>query len=665
MEKSQLGIFKSKLNRIAWLTMFAIFSILLLLSTFFAFKNIQKNKSLLTNNLRSNIISQKSYFLSEVYLSQKDALMERIDSIIRQVKKENEDINICFLVKSYMRNGITIKKCNDKFTGSSNLEILAKNEINLSIDNQKIGSIKYKMEFDFNPLSFIPVDLITTLVITSIIVLAIQLLFARVINNKVVSPLVKEIEDNERNRTSAKIASQVSHDIRSPLTALSVAINDCDNIEEEERIIIRTQIHRITDIANSLLLKNKRRGASEISYIQNVLVSATLEESLTEKRLEYRSNMNISIEGDFENSYGLFAKLNPVDLKTIISNCINNSVEALKSSSGRINLKIQSTDYFIIVKVTDNGTGMSRKVLENLGKVGFSYGKENNDKSGSGVGVSSSMEIVKNQWGGEMSYSSKEGEGTTMTITLPKQNPPKWFMPKFIVKRDSAVVVLDDDIGIHDIWKKRINIGKRLFHFSTPDQLKKWISDESSHFKSVQFLCDYELIGNNKTGLDLAEELNLSNVVLVTSHYGDPKIIKRCSELNIQLIPKMHAGAVPIIIENSDIMKKNDEKLYDAVHLEDDYFIRRMWKKAAEKSGISLLSCEREDELFLQVNKIKKNAKFYIDIKLGDEHISGSKVAKKVFNLGFRNIFLATGYDAEDFKDIEFLTGVVGKRPCF
>ena len=472
-------------------------------------------------------------------------------------------------------------------------------------------------------------------------------------------------KENAVFEAKSKIASQVSHDVRSPLTALSVAVNECKGLTEEERITIRTQISRITDIANHLLLKNKGKKSKESDRVQNILVSTALGEILTEKRLEYRTNMNITIEGDLENSYGLFVKINPVDLKTIISNAVNNSVEAFKESNGKIIVKLSQLNDFLKIQVVDNGAGMPAEVLAKLGEAGFSHGKEESTKSGHGIGVASAMAKVRNEWGGEMSYSSLEGEGTTMTITLPKQDAPSWFMPRLKINSNMAVVALDDDSGIHSIWRKRINIGERLINLSTPEQLRKWVTDEASRFASVAFLSDHELLGHEETGLDLIESLGLSNAILVTSHYAESEIMNRCSKLGVRLIPKMLAGSVPIEIQSSEVTTQKQSSPYNAVHLDDDRYLRRPWKKAAEKAGVNLLSVANEIELMNEIQKVDKEAQFYIDESLGDDHIPGHQVAKKLADLGFKHLYLATGYEQEKFSDLNFIRGVVGKKPVF
>jgi signal transduction histidine kinase len=53
------------------------------------------------------------------------------------------------------------------------------------------------------------------------------------------------------------LSKQVAHDIRSPLTALNMTIGMLANVQESQRVILRSATNRIKDIANELLHKDQ------------------------------------------------------------------------------------------------------------------------------------------------------------------------------------------------------------------------------------------------------------------------------------------------------------------------------------------------------------------------------------------------------------------------
>ncbi len=69
----------------------------------------------------------------------------------------------------------------------------------------------------------------------------------------------------------------------------------------------------------------------------------------------------------------------------------------------------------IIIRIVDNGRGMSPEVVRQALNPFFTTKTVG---SGTGIGLSLTERIIKRH-GGMINISSKEGEGTTVTMTLP------------------------------------------------------------------------------------------------------------------------------------------------------------------------------------------------------------------------------------------------------
>ncbi|MBT4790090.1 MAG: HAMP domain-containing histidine kinase, partial [Halobacteriovoraceae bacterium] len=173
----------------------------------------------------------------------------------------------------------------------------------------------------------------------------------------------KKLISQAELETKRKIYRQVSHDIRSPLAALSIAIKDIDNLPESTRLIVRSSVQRIQDIANNLITKTSSETQSNPEKNVALLLQSSLEEILSEKRLQYRSKVKVHIEGNFHSGFGLFSNVNNTSLKRIISNLVNNSVEALHDGAGKISLTLRRENDFAIIEIQDNGTGIPSRVL--------------------------------------------------------------------------------------------------------------------------------------------------------------------------------------------------------------------------------------------------------------------------------------------------------------
>ena len=132
-----------------------------------------------------------------------------------------------------------------------------------------------------------------------------------------------------------RMASQVAHDVRSPLAALGMVVQDLDGVSEDHRLLIRSAVGRINDIAN-VLLDRKRAGmrptpdatqrGEQVSDepLRLTSVAHVVDALVTEKRLQFRPKINVTIEAALgARAYGLFVRAQVVELKRLLSNVIN------------------------------------------------------------------------------------------------------------------------------------------------------------------------------------------------------------------------------------------------------------------------------------------------------------------------------------------------------
>jgi signal transduction histidine kinase len=351
---------------------------------------------------------------------------------------------------------------------------------------------------------------------------------------------------------TSSIATQIAHDIRSPLAALDMLSNSLKELPEDKRIIIKSSISRIKDIANQLSSSQnsssiKSDKSKNENSTENLLLFPLLDLLVTEKRIEYRNELCVDIDLIQSNdSYGLFANINPVEFKRLFSNIINNAIEALPSKIGRITVELTYVKELIQLAITDNGKGIPAEILPKLCIKGNTFNKT----GGSGLGLSHAFSTIQS-WGGSLSINSKEGSGTIIQINLPKMKAPNWFVPKLTCSQDSTLIIMDDDQSIHQIWKGRFesipSCNIQIRSLSNPEELKKFHAAESSNLSKTTYLMDFEIINHRESGLDLIENLGINkHSILVTSRYEEKNIRDKCEKLGVRLIPKPMSGFVPI-----------------------------------------------------------------------------------------------------------------------
>lgn len=462
------------------------------------------------------------------------------------------------------------------------------------------------------------------------------------------------IARNKINNVVSKLAIQVAHDIRSPLAAINMIFANTTEFPENKRIIIRHATSRINDIANNLLSKVKTNCAlagkmDDINKNEIELIFLIIDSIISEKKYEY-SNKNIKIELNVEaTSYISFAVINQITFKRMLSNLLNNSVEAL-NSNGEINIALRCIDNYIEIVIADNGKGIPEEIIPKVMEEGFSFDKEN----GAGIGLYYAKQYIE-KTNGQLQIKSVVNQGTNLIIKLPKVNYPTWFCDKITIKSKSTVIILDDDHSIHNAWAQKLNDSPnvRLEHMHKPSDIFEL------GFKPLMadiYLLDYEFHNETINGLDIIERLDLNKkAILVTNFYEDTLIRARCEKLGVKIIPKPAIQYIPVYID----LRKNFYILID-----NDELVRNAWILAGKQLKINVNVFSSPKEFNRSLNNYEKNTPIYIDSDFGAE-IRGELYAKDLYQQGFSELFLTTGFVEENFPALPWIKSIVGKEPPF
>lgn len=473
--------------------------------------------------------------------------------------------------------------------------------------------------------------------------------------------LEKANQQKAQQQALGLLAAQVAHDIRSPLSALYMMMSVAKELPEDRRLIMQRAIQRINDIANGLLKQGSNRQLEfdtndDSAARESVMLVALLDCLVSEKRTQNRERIDVEIEASLAKGYGLFANVNPAELSRVISNLINNSVEAF-DGTGRVNIAVSRSGGNSVIMIEDNGKGIPPDVLSKLGERGISYGKEGT-QAGSGLGVFHAKQTIEAA-GGKFQIESTLGHGTRVTLTLPLCPQPGWFLDKLTLKAGHTLVSVDDDQSIHQIWAGRLaslgSKGQEIEHlkFTSLEQFSDWYEQNAN--RPLQFLVDYEFLHQSGNGLELIESLQIiDRSVLVTSRFEEPQIQKRAEALGLKILPKGLAASVPLEIAK--------EKLkLDAVLIDDDPLVRATWRLMADEKSKNIRCFANPEDFYQEAGEFDFQTPIHIDVSLGDS-VRGETVAIKVNELGFTKINLTTGYSADSIKAPACVSQVIGKE---
>lgn len=203
----------------------------------------------------------------------------------------------------------------------------------------------------------------------------------------------------------SKIASHFIHDIKSPLSLFNVlskhhAVDS--GIQESIKMAydrVLELINKLSDDVNVDISKEQKLKLEEVDLTEVVALI------VSEKML------NHEIQIRFENPAVVKAKVNKVEFKRVISNLLENAIEASESFESKSISVVLKDDRSI--EISDSGKGIPQEILASVGKRGFTYGKER----GTGLGVFHAIQNCK-QWGAKLSFTSNKNAGTKVIISF-------------------------------------------------------------------------------------------------------------------------------------------------------------------------------------------------------------------------------------------------------
>ena len=129
---------------------------------------------------------------------------------------------------------------------------------------------------------------------------------------------------------------------------------------------------------------------------------------------------NIEVEYDIPGPITVHCDVDMV--KTIMRNLMSNAIKYTKEG-GRIIISVRDTPSHAVIAVRDFGIGIKEEDIPKLLNPEIhhtTYGTKNEE--GSGLGLQLVQDLTRRN-GGEVTIESKEGEGSTFTFTIAKEQP--------------------------------------------------------------------------------------------------------------------------------------------------------------------------------------------------------------------------------------------------
>lgn len=231
----------------------------------------------------------------------------------------------------------------------------------------------------------------------------------------------------------------ITHDIKAPVGSIIGYVDMAEQLAKDKRqreylLNMQSSAHHLLDLVNSLLdfhrLDADKMDISDEPFHPSKLfdaVAASYRPMASAKGLKLNYSCDEALSGMFDGD--------PFRLRQITENLMSNALKF--TQKGSVTLTVGYADGKLSIAVADTGCGISdddcKRIFQEFTRLKSAQGQE-----GFGLGLAITQKLVV-LLGGDIKIDSKEGRGTTFTVTLP-------LSPSDAADESEAEVKADDSL---------------------------------------------------------------------------------------------------------------------------------------------------------------------------------------------------------------------------
>lgn len=227
----------------------------------------------------------------------------------------------------------------------------------------------------------------------------------------------KLLAKSEREGAWRKMAKQIAHEIKNPLTPMKLniqylqrAFNEkLDNRDEKFQKISKLLIEQIETLSSTASLFSDFAGATK-TVLQRFDLKPLLQNSID----LYRSTDVVYFITNLDEFSELIIYADAKEIRRVFINLLKNAIQAIPETvKGVIEVMINVDADYVVVEIKDNGKGIPDEICEKLFEPNFTT-----KSSGMGLGLAIVKTIVEN-CNGEIWFDTIVDEGTSFYIKFP------------------------------------------------------------------------------------------------------------------------------------------------------------------------------------------------------------------------------------------------------
>ena len=227
------------------------------------------------------------------------------------------------------------------------------------------------------------------------------------------SERTQQLVDGQR-----EFAGDASHQLRTPLTALRLRLEQASELLESDPAGARARLEsasaeteRLQHVITGLLALARADGRSAPSEPVDV-VAVARDRSAMWKPLAEEQGVEVRVDAA---GTGLFALAVPGSLEQVLDNLVDNAL-AVAPPASAIELRVRRSDRQVILAVADRGPGMTpEQIARSFDRF---WRAADADRPGTGLGLAVVQHLARAS-GGDVELAARPGGGLVATVRLP------------------------------------------------------------------------------------------------------------------------------------------------------------------------------------------------------------------------------------------------------
>lgn len=230
----------------------------------------------------------------------------------------------------------------------------------------------------------------------------------------------EKLIESEKMASIGRLASRIAHELRNPIQGIRMGIellqHDLRELREAGRFTNTLEHIDQEILAVNTIVQDLLEYAREMKFEYSETDLQSLLEGILFNLSERLEERQIVLHTEFEEIGPILA--DGIRLRQALLNLVQNAIEAMQEN-GTLTLAIAAYDgSHAAISIQDTGCGISPEQQQRIFEPFFTT----KDK-GVGLGMSIVQKIIEAH-GGAIQIESQEGQGTRITLLLPKHSPP-------------------------------------------------------------------------------------------------------------------------------------------------------------------------------------------------------------------------------------------------